>query len=91
MRVQSVVLEHHGHVTVLRRELVDDLRTDRDGAGRDLFETGDHPKGGGLAAARRTDQDHELTIDDLQIEIRDRLGTVVEDLGDAIECDLGHG
>ena len=43
MRVERVVLEHHGDVAVLRWNIVDDVAADRDVAIGDVFEPCDHP------------------------------------------------
>src|SRR6266568_3017860 len=59
VRVERVVLEHHGNVAVLGGEVVDDPVTDGDLPGRDFFEPRDHAEGRGLAAARWPDEDHE--------------------------------
>ena len=40
-------------------------------AGRDIFQTGDHAQRGGFAAAGGTDEDHELTVLDVQTEVAD--------------------
>ena len=42
VRVESVVLEYHGDVARLGRNVVDDAITDSYGAGADGFEAGDH-------------------------------------------------
>jgi hypothetical protein len=55
VRVERVVLEHHRHVAVLRRHVVDDLAVDRDLAVGDLLEPCDHAQRRRLAAARRAD------------------------------------
>ena len=50
MRVEGVVLEHHGDVAVLGREVVHQPIADVDLPGGDLLEARDHPEGRGLAA-----------------------------------------
>ena len=65
MRIERVVLEHHGDVALFRRHVVDDALADRDLAAGDAFEPGDHAQKRGLAAAGRTDQDDELAIGDV--------------------------
>ena len=73
MRVKRVVLEHHRDVTILGRQVIDDLAADADRAGRYLLQPRDRPQRRGLAASRRPDQNHELAIADLQAELVDRL------------------
>ncbi len=77
VRVQSVVLEHHGDVAVLGRQIVDDPVADGDLAGGDLLETCDHAERRGLAAARRPDEDHELLVADRQVDVLDGVHLVV--------------
>src|SRR5665647_3121498 len=49
VRVERVVLEHHGDVAVPRRHVVDDLLADGDRARGDGLEPGEHAQRGGLA------------------------------------------
>src|SRR5262249_11272472 len=56
MRIERVVLEHHGNVAISRLDLVDDPSADIDRAARNRFETRNHPEQGGFAAARRPNQ-----------------------------------
>ena len=90
VRIQRVVLEDHGDVTVLRREIVHDLTVDPHVPGRDRLEAGDHSQRRRLAAAGRTDEDDELTRPDLEIEIDDGLRAVGIDLRQTLEGDFGH-
>ena len=69
MRVQSVVLEHHCDVAVLRGNVVDQTVTDVHLAAGDLLQTGDHAQGGGLTAAGRTDENDKFLVGDLKAEI----------------------
>ena len=87
--VEGVILEHHRDVAVPGRQLVDHPVADRDGPGRDLLESRDHPQRGRLAAARRADQDHELLVRDLQIDIAHRDHRAVG-LADAGQGHLRH-
>ena len=84
VRVEGVVLEHHGDVAVLGRDLVDHPAADRDLALGDLLEPGHHPQQGGLAAARRPDQDHELAVRDVDLDaVQDvRAAEILVDLAD---------
>ena len=45
---------------------------DEDVALVDLFETGEHPQTGRLAAARRADQDEEFAVSDFEVQRVDR-------------------
>ena len=51
--VEGVVLEHHGDVAFLGREIVDHLVSDPDRPVGDLLEPREHPQCGRLSAARR--------------------------------------
>ena len=62
MRIQRVVLEHHGDVALFRLHVVDDAVADRNRPGGDPLQPRQHPQQGGLAAARRTDQHHESAV-----------------------------
>jgi hypothetical protein len=76
MRVERVVLEHHGDVAVHRRQVVDELLADQDVARRDRLEPGHHAQGRGLAAAGRADQHHELLVADFQVHVVDGVNLV---------------
>ena len=56
----------------------------------DVLEPGDHPQRGGLAAARRADEDHELAVLDRQVHVPHGLVAVGVALGDFVENDVGH-
>src|SRR6185312_2777742 len=73
VRIERIVLEHHGDVTVTRRDVVDDVATDPDFAGGDLLQAGDHAQRGGFAAAGRSDQHDEFLIRDVQVDALHRL------------------
>ena len=70
MGVQSVVLEHHCDVAILRRYVVYQLIADEQLALGDLFKSCDHTEGSCLTAAGRTDQNKELLVLNLQAEVR---------------------
>ena len=53
VRIERVVLEHHGDVAVLRRHVVDDVAADGDLAAGDVLQARDHAQRRRLAAARR--------------------------------------
>src|SRR5205814_3402568 len=69
VRVERVVLEHHGDVAVHRRQIVHHPAVDADLAGGDVLEAGDHAQRGRLAAARGPDQHHELAVTDLEADV----------------------
>ncbi len=82
VRVERVVLEHHGDVAVFRRHVVDHAPADGQCAGAYFLQPGHHPQQGGLAAARRPHQDHQLAVGDIET------GPVHGDL--AVVVDLAH-
>jgi hypothetical protein len=65
VRVERVVLEHHGDVAFLGRQVVHDAIADADLARGDFLEAGDHAQQRGLATARRANQHHEFAIGDV--------------------------
>jgi hypothetical protein len=70
VRIQSVVLENHRDITVLRENVIDETIVDVDLTLGDIFETSDHTKGGGLTATGRSYQDDEFLIGNLETEVR---------------------
>ena len=90
VRVQRVVLEHHGDVARARRQVVHDAVADLDLAVGDLLETGDHAQGGRLAAAGRADEHDELAVLDVEVQVGDGAVAVAVGLGDVVEGDCGH-
>ncbi len=68
VRVERIVLEHHGDVAVARPHVVDHLAADRDLAVADVLEAGDGPQQRALAAAGRADQHRELAVRDLEVD-----------------------
>jgi hypothetical protein len=65
VRIERVVLEHHGDVAILGRDRVDHAPADRNLARRDVLETRQHAQQGGFATTGRTHQHHELAIGDV--------------------------
>ena len=89
--VQSVALEDHGDVAVLRGDVVDEAAADVHLALGDLLQTGDHAQGGGLTAARGADEDDELLVLNLEVEIGDRRSSSTGvDLVDMLAADRSH-
>ena len=64
VRIERVVLEHHGDVALFRRHVVDDAVADADLAAGDVLQPRDHAQQGGLAAAGGADQHDELAVVD---------------------------
>ena len=69
MRIQSVVLEHHGDLTILGCHIVDQLVADEQLALGDFLQTGDHTQCRGLTATGRTDQNQKFLVLDLQVKV----------------------
>ncbi len=89
MRIDGVVLEHHGDVPVFRLKVIDDAPVDSDLAAADFLEPCNHPQRCRLAASGRADQDHELTFLDRQVDpVDDRRLSI--SLDEAVECDGRH-
>ena len=90
MRIQRVVLEHHGDVPILRLHVVDHPVADHQRASGDRLQPGDHPQRRRLAAPRRTDEHQELAVGDVEAEVVDGLEAIVVDLVDVVENHGGH-
>ena len=89
VRIERVVLEHHGDVALGRRQIVDDALADGDRAAGDGLQPGHHPEQRGLAAARRADQHDELAVGDIDADVvQDLDGS--ERLGHIADRDLSH-
>ena len=90
MRVQSVVLEHHCDISVLRSNIVCELIADVKLTLADLFEACDHSKRGGLTAAGRTNENDELLVFDVQAEICNSGNAAGIDFIDIFKCYTCH-
>jgi hypothetical protein len=71
VREQRVALEHHRHAARGGRHVVHQTLADVQLAFAQVFETGDHPQQGRLAATRGAQKDAELVLRDLQIDAPD--------------------
>ena len=78
--VQSIVLEDHGDVAVLRGHVVHQTVADVQFAVRDLLTARYHAQGGGLAAAGGADEDDELLVLDVDVELLHGDDALVGDL-----------
>ena len=90
MRVQSIVLEHHRDISVLRRHIVCELVADIKLALADLFKAGDHSQCRGLTAAGRSDENDKLLVFNVQAEIRDGRNAAGVNLIDIFQCYTCH-
>ena len=90
LRVERVVLEDHRNVAVARSELRDVPVADHDAALRHLLQAGDHPKQRRLAAAGRSDEDHELAVVDVEGHRVEGSDAVRVDLRRPLQPDPGH-
>ena len=68
MRIEGVVLKHHGHVAIARAHVVDDLAADLDLAFGDLLEAGDRAKQRALAATGGANQNGEFAIGYVEVD-----------------------
>ncbi|MPN44317.1 hypothetical protein SDC9_191879 [bioreactor metagenome] len=71
---QGVRLEHHTHITGIRRFIGYVFTVKRNGAGAGHFKACDHTQRGGLATSRRSEEGDKLSLFHIQVEIfhRDR-------------------
>src|SRR5207244_9752008 len=90
VRIERVVLEHHGDVALGRLDLVDDASADIDLAAGDGFQPRDHAQQRGLAAAGGADQHAELAVADLEIDALDGVEAAGIGLADVPQGYVGH-
>ena len=90
VRIERVVLKHHGDVAVARRLVVDALAVDQHIAAADALQARDHAQQGGLAAARGPHKHHKLAVLDLQIDAMDDGGFAVVAFLNVLELDGCH-
>ena len=89
VRVERVVLEHHGDVALFRGDVVDDALADADLPRRDVLESRDHAQQGRFPAAGRADQDDELAVPDVDRHAVDNRRRP-EGLADVPDLDARH-
>ncbi len=89
VRIERIVLEHHGDVASGGVGGGDVAAIKDDPAGGGLFEAGDDPEQGGFAAAGGADDDEHLAVVEAQVEcFKDR--GLAKALVDAGELEGGH-
>ena len=86
---QAVRLEHHAHVAFGGRHADEVGAVDQQLSVGRLLEAGHDPQGGGLAAAARPEQRHELARCDRQRQLLERHRRA-EHLADTLEIKRGH-
>jgi hypothetical protein len=88
--IERVALEDHGDVPVLGVDIVDHMGTDVEITGRNFFQAGNHPQGGGLTAARWTYQHQKLLVSDLEVKVFDRehIAILLGDVFEEYSCHL---
>ena len=89
MGVESVVLEHHGHVAILGGDAVDYTFADAHRSGGDFLKAGHHAQHGGFAAAGRAHQDHEFIVGNVEADAVDHF-RFTERFNDILQCYLCH-
>src|SRR5664280_1834516 len=82
--VQGVALEHHGHIAILRDDIVDDPVTYANRSLRRGLESGHESQDGRLSASRRSQNHKELARPGVKADLSDRRD-VAEVLGDPFE------
>src|SRR5687768_7595458 len=90
MRIEGIVLEHHGDVPVAGAQIGDILAADGDASRGQGLEPGGAAQQRGLAAARGADEHHELAVPDLEIDARQSQCPVAEALADGSEAQGRH-
>ena len=90
VRIERGGLEHHGHLPLARRDVVDHAVADADRALGRPVQARHQAQHGRLAAAGRAEEDAELAVADAQVEVVDGGRPVREDQADVLEGDAGH-
>jgi hypothetical protein len=94
VRIQGVVLKHHGDVALGRLQLIDNFAANRNLAARDFFQARHHAQQGAFAAAGGAHDHDELTVGNLGVHAVDdlvALGAVAVGFFDVAQGDGGHG
>src|SRR5438876_4141628 len=89
VRVERVVLEDHGDVAILWRNVVHHALADADVSGRLLLEASEHPECGRLPAPGGSDQDEELRVAHGEVQVV-HCDELAEALGDVVVGDGCH-
>ncbi len=89
VRIERVVLEHHGDVALFRRHVVDHALANHDVASGYLLQPGDHAKKRRLPAARRADENDEFAVGDINVYAVNDFNRA-EGLTDFAQCHRCH-
>jgi hypothetical protein len=90
VRIERVALEHHRDVALARVQPRDVAVADVDRALRDLDDPRQHLQHRRLAAARRSDEHHELPVADLEVDMVDGERAVLVALRQSLDADRRH-
>jgi hypothetical protein len=88
--IQSVCLENHRDIPVLRLQGGDITVSDHDAPAGGRLQSRDHPERSALAAAGWTHQHHELAVTNLEVESFRGDMTVGIRLGYSLETNRSH-
>ena len=91
MGIEGVVLEDHGDIPVLGGHIVHHPVADEKLAVADILQAGNHPQGGGFAAAGRTHQDDKFLVLDFQVQVRNNGDAAGIGFSYVLKGDAGHG
>ena len=72
VRIQRIVLEHHGNITVAGLEVVDHHAVDLNSTLGNVLKTCDHTQRRGFSAARRAYEYDKFLIGNIQVEVLNR-------------------
>src|SRR5215475_7056294 len=90
VRVQGVILKHHGDVALARRQIINLALTNEKVAAGNIFQPGDHPERRTLRTAGRPDQHHKLPISYIEVDTLHCLIAACIDFSDFPQGHLGH-
>ena len=89
VRIQSVILEHHRHIPLLRPHLIDAHTVEQNVTFARVFQTRNHAHRRSLAAARGAEQHQKFAIRNLQVH-RVHAGDATPAFGESLERYCGH-
>ena len=87
--IERIALEHHSDVPFAGSQVVDPGTAHVQVTAGDGFQSGNHPQGGGLAAAGRSQEDQPFSGLDGKIQVPDHLIGAV-DFGNMMESETGR-